>query len=205
MDSDSDSDMAAAPKRELQRNGLKGDKGPRWDGQKTTKDAWWYKFQPYLRTLGLWETANGANRNWRLDPDKVDKYETLNWKLWRAINRSIMEDTLAGNSLLMTMQDDFPAGGDQGDGYALVQWIDAYASDLTEREVTKLVEQVEKGYKFSISDTPAMWMHIGQQLKQTWDKIRVATGGPTSFSRRPSRFCQSDADPSFFFKRARHA
>ena len=82
MDSDSDSDMVAAPKRELLRNGLKGDKGPRWDGQKTTKDAWWYKFQPYLRTLGLWETANGANRNWRFDPDKVDKYETLNWKLW---------------------------------------------------------------------------------------------------------------------------
>ena len=41
----------------------------------------------------------------RFDPDKVDKYATLNWKLWRAINRSIMEDTLAGNSLLMTMQD----------------------------------------------------------------------------------------------------
>ena len=44
------------------------------------------------------------NRNWRFDPDKVDKYEALNWKLWRAINRSIMEDTLAGNSLLMTIR-----------------------------------------------------------------------------------------------------
>ena len=48
-DSDSDTDMASGSSRTRYR-GLKGDKVPRWDAQKTTYDAWWYEMVPYLKT-----------------------------------------------------------------------------------------------------------------------------------------------------------
>ena len=143
-DSDSDTDMASGSSRTRYR-GLKGDKVPRWDAQKTTYDAWWYEMVPYLKTQGLWDTAQGVDRHWKDDPSKRDEYEKLAQRLWRTLSKAVMSDTLAGANLKMVMRDDFPADGDQGDGYALNQWMNAYANDLTEREVTKLVDKIEKG------------------------------------------------------------
>ena len=56
-DSDSDTDMASGSTRTRYR-GLKGDKVPRWDAQKTTYDAWWYEMVPYLKTQGLPRTQS---------------------------------------------------------------------------------------------------------------------------------------------------
>ena len=40
-DSDSDTDMASGSSKARYR-GLKGDRVPKWDAQKTTYDSWWY-------------------------------------------------------------------------------------------------------------------------------------------------------------------
>ena len=63
---DSDTDMASGSTK-ARYPGLKGDRVPRWDAQKTTYDSWWYDMVPYLKTLGLWDTATGANRHWKID------------------------------------------------------------------------------------------------------------------------------------------
>ena len=71
MDYDSDSERllkGAVP-------GSKRRRVPRWDAQKTTYDSWWYDMVPYLKTLGLWDTAMGTNRHWRLDASKSAEYE----------------------------------------------------------------------------------------------------------------------------------
>ena len=65
---------------------------------------------------GLWDTATGANRHWKIDVSKSSEYEKLSQKLWRTLTRAIMSDTLAGANMKMVMRDDFPADGDQGDG-----------------------------------------------------------------------------------------
>ena len=49
---DSDTDMASGSTK-ARYPGLKGDRVPRWDAQKTTYDSWWYDMVPYLKTLGL--------------------------------------------------------------------------------------------------------------------------------------------------------
>ena len=94
-----------------------------------------------------------------------------------------MSDTLAGANMKMVMRDDFPADGDQGDRYALSEWMQAYANDLgTEREVTKLVEQIEKGFKFNLNESPDLWNYTGQRLKSTWEKIpERRRGGGTEY------------------------
>ena len=61
-DSDSDTDMASGS-RNARYRGLKGDRVPRWDAQKTTYDSWWYEMVPYLKTQGLWDTAQGVNES----------------------------------------------------------------------------------------------------------------------------------------------
>ena len=48
----SDTDMASGSTK-ARYPGLKGDRVPRWDAQKTTYDSWWYDMVPYLKTLGL--------------------------------------------------------------------------------------------------------------------------------------------------------
>ena len=180
-DSDSETDMASGSRKARSR-GLKGDRVPRWDAQKTTYDSWWYDMVPYLKTQGLWDTAQGVDRHWKDDETKGAEYEKLAQRLWRTLTRAIMDDTLAGANMKMVMRDDFPADGDQGDGYELNRWMNAYANDLTEREVTKIVDQVEKGFKFNVNESPDVWNYTGQRMKSTWEKIPPRRrGGGTEY------------------------
>ena len=100
-DSDSDTDMASGSSKARYR-GLKGDRVPRWDAQKTTYDSWWYEMVPYLKTLGLWDTATGANRHWKIDASKSSEYEKLSQKLWRTLTRAIMP--AEGEDLLLLLR-----------------------------------------------------------------------------------------------------
>jgi len=63
---------------------------------------------PYLKTQGLWDTAQGVDRHWKDDETKGAKYEKLAQRLWRTLTRAIMDDTLAGANMKMVMRDDFP-------------------------------------------------------------------------------------------------
>ena len=42
--------------------GLKGDKGPKWDGRPTTWSAFWYGMKVYLALQKLKETVAGTDR-----------------------------------------------------------------------------------------------------------------------------------------------
>ena len=44
-----------------------------------------YEMVPYLKTQGLWDTAQGVNRHWQDDPSKRDEYEKLAQRLWRTL------------------------------------------------------------------------------------------------------------------------
>ena len=53
--------------------GLKGDRGPKWDGGKTTYPAWWYEMLVYLCLLGLGPTTKGTNQTEQNDPDDGER------------------------------------------------------------------------------------------------------------------------------------
>ena len=61
MDSDEENEMVK--RFDGSGLGLKGDKGPQWDGQQTTWTAFWYNMCPYLKLCKLGATISGNDRD----------------------------------------------------------------------------------------------------------------------------------------------
>ena len=60
MDSEEENEMV---KRFRESDiGLKGDKGPKYDGKQTSWTAFWYDMKPYLELCKLGETIDGDDR-----------------------------------------------------------------------------------------------------------------------------------------------
>ena len=122
MDSDEENEMVK--RFDGSGLGLKGDKGPQWDGQQTTWTAFWYDMCPYLKLCKLGATISGNDRDEKEHADAGTRagYERRNLQLWRYMYRAISERTSEGKALRMKIKDDF---GTDSDGYELVQYCQA--------------------------------------------------------------------------------
>ena len=85
------------------------EKAPDWDCQKHTHRLWWYQADMYVESLGLSETATGADRDEMTSPSaKIRrKYAKRNRKLFRVLLKMLNKTTVAGKTLLMQIADDF--------------------------------------------------------------------------------------------------
>ena len=83
MDSDEENDMVERFRES--DIGLKGDKGPKYDGKQTSWAAFWYEMKPYLELCKLGETVDGDDRDEKdsLESKVRNGYKRRNLKLWR--------------------------------------------------------------------------------------------------------------------------
>ena len=59
---------------------LRTDRGPSWDGKKTTYATWWYEMYAFLLLCKLGPTLSGANRDEKksADPKVAESYRMKN-------------------------------------------------------------------------------------------------------------------------------
>ena len=152
--------------------GLKGDKGPTWNGRKETWAAFWYKQYVYMKLCNggrLGATVDGADISEKhSDDEKVrNAYKRRNLLVWRYMHRPIAEHTVAGKTLLMMIEDDF---GEDNDGYELIVYLKAYAAEQTDTDVEKEWERI-KMMSFKMNESPSKWEHGFQLLRKKWNRI----------------------------------
>ena len=152
--------------------GLKGDKGPTWNGKKKTWAAFWYKQKVFLKLCNggrLEATVDGADIGEKQsDDEKVrDGYKRRNLLVWRYMHRSVSDVTVAGQSLLMMIEDDF---GEDNDGYELILYFKAYAAEQTDTDVEKEWKRIKK-MSFKMNESPSTWEHGFQLLRKNWNRI----------------------------------
>ena len=75
--------------------GLKGDKGPKWDGRPASWSAFWYAMKVYLALQKLKETVAGTDRDQKDSDDPLVRagYERRSVKLWWYMMRAISDRT----------------------------------------------------------------------------------------------------------------
>ena len=141
MDSEEENDMVERFRES--DIGLKGDKGPKYDGKQTSWTAFWYEMKPYLELCKLGETVDGDDRDEKdsLESKVRNGYKRRNLKLWRYLTRAISDKTSEGAALRMKIRADF---GENYDGYELVIWLKGYANDQTHADVKKLKKDLTK-------------------------------------------------------------
>ena len=123
---------------------LKTDKGPTWDGKKTTYKQWYYEFWAFLCLCGLGPTVKGTNRAEKTSEDaKIAlAYERLNLYLWRLIIRAISKDSAAGRALMLLIQDEY---GQDLDGFDLLRYLARYANDQSAEDVKRRKAKIDDG------------------------------------------------------------
>ena len=99
MDSEEENDMVERFRES--EIGMKGDKGPKYDGKQTSWAAFWYEMKPYLELCKLEQTIEGDDRDEKDSTDNKVRivYKRRNLKLWRYLTRAISDQTSEGASL----------------------------------------------------------------------------------------------------------
>ena len=125
---------------------LRNDKGPVWDGRRGTWSAFWYDMYVFLKCCNdgkLVKTVDGADREDRLAADETvrNAYARRNLLVWRYMIRSIDKHCRTSKAVRLMIIDDFR---EDHDGYELIQYLNAYASERSDIDVDKLRTRIEK-------------------------------------------------------------
>ena len=114
---------------------------------------------------------SGSNRSKQGSTDESvsRKYKKYNQKLFNHVYGAISTKTTAGKALRLQIQDEF---GQERDGYALVDYLKAWAASLSDTEISKIKSKI-RGMSFKSNESPEKWWLRSQKLKDRWQRVPV--------------------------------
>jgi len=145
------------------------DRGPKWACSKATFKEWLWETEPAWDAAGLHKTYTGLNRAEAEHADRRvrERYAKSNRKLFRAIIRQLDRDSIQAKGMRMMIKADF--GADR-DGYALLEYLNLWANDLTRAELKKIKRDI-MNITLRDTETPEMWMYKSQTLLKLWEQL----------------------------------
>ena len=114
---------------------------------------------------------SGSNRSKQGSTDESvsRKYKKYNQKLFNHVYGAISTKTTAGKALRLQIKDEF---GQERDGYALVDYLKAWAASLSDTEISKIKSKI-RGMSFKSNESPEKWWLRSQKLKNRWQRVPV--------------------------------